>query len=736
VTAEEIGDGTAGVVVADARGERRGKLLRGCAYPWIAVRMLGQPDLQSPGAYSDKASITVKRDGGQPHPSVAFAVSLVYRPRLEFIPVLKFLRKNKRATWIRGTFAAIVLVFIFWGIGAGVGMMGERGDFAARVNDEEIDALRVARTYANMERMYRQIYKENLPPDLFKTLDLRSKAVDQLIRIALLRQEAERIGLQVGDAELAASIQGIPQFQSGGLFTKENYLATLRANQIPVGEFEDAQREELLVRKLDDVIGAGVHVTDAELREQFHLENDKVNLDFVRVKAADFADQVQPSDTDLQTYFDAHQEEFRIPERVRIEFLAYRPTHFQEQVPVSDTDVQDYYDLHRDEFAKPEEVQARHILFELSESAADDEKAKVRAQAQEVLAKAKAGEDFAALATQHSQDPGSKDKGGDLGFFTRGQMVPPFEEAAFTLEPGAISDLVESTFGLHIIKVEAKHAAETPTVEQVRPQIVDAIKQARAKDVAAERAGADRDQVVTGKATLESAGQAAGIAVEKPEPFARTELIAGIGREMKVIDAAFAASPDTVADVIETPTAFYVVRVVEKLPSRIPELGEARDDVVKAYRKQQSEALAKKKAEDLLEPLKQQGNLAAFASANQLTVEETGGFTRPGNFIPKLGTQPDLKTEAFKLAQEHPIAPAVYNANGDAVLIALKAIEPADDSQFAQQKDTLRQQAVERRKSAVSEQFLNELKKQARIEINPDVVASIGEGGTVPRSRR
>jgi peptidyl-prolyl cis-trans isomerase D len=652
--------------------------------------------------------------------------------------VLKFMRRNARATWVRFTFMAIVLVFIFWGIGAGVGMMGDRADVVARVNRDTIDPTHFRRAEANLERMYQQIYKDSMPPEMLKALDLPGKALDQLIRTSLLQQEAARIGLQVGDEELAESIQSMPVFQDGGAFLKERYLAVLRAQNPPIqpGEFEAAQRDDLLVRKIDDIVGAGVQVTDAELKEQYHAENDRVDLDFARVKASDFADQVHPADADLQTYFDAHQEDFRVPERVRIEFLAYKPAAFESEVTVSDVDAQDYYDTHREKFDKPEEVQARHILLNLGPNAKDDEKAKVRKQAEEILAQAKGGADFAELAKQHSQDPGSASKGGDLGFFKRGQMVPAFDQAAFALAPGQISELVESPFGFHIIKVEAKHAAETPTLDQVRSQVVDAIKQERSRDVAGNHARADRDKVVSGGGSLDAVGAANGVTLMNPPAFARTELIAGIGREAKLSDAAFASAVNDIPDVIETPGAFYVLRIAEKIPSRIPELATVRDDVDKAFHKQKTEELAKAKADGLLAALKQQNNFGAFAAANGLTVEQTGPFTRAGTYVPKLGTQADLKKAAFELTKDHPVAPAVYQATGDAVLAALKEIVPADDAKFEEQKDTLRQQTIERRRGLVSEQFVNELKARARIEINQDVLASLSETGTAPRRRR
>jgi peptidyl-prolyl cis-trans isomerase D len=644
--------------------------------------------------------------------------------------MLRFMRKNAQAPWVRVTFLAIVIVFIFWGIGV---VRGERAETVARVNGEIIEPTQYQRMYLNMERLYRQIYKDKVPPDLFKTLDLKGRAMDQLIRVSLLQQEAHRIGLRVGDAELAESIQAVPAFQDGGVFNRQRYFAVLRSNNIPVGEFEESQREDLLIRKMDDIIAAGVQVTDAELRDQYHLDNDKVTLAFVRVKASDFADQVHPTDADLQAYYDAHKENFRVPEQVRIEVLQYPPANFESKVKITDADIQDYYDIHTDQYEKPEEIRARHILFRLDPNASEQEKVKVREKAQQVLAKAKSGTDFAELAKQYSEDS-TASNGGDLGFFKRGQMVPSFEKAAFSLEPGQISDLVESPFGIHIIKVEAKHAAETKTLDQVRPEIVETLKKERARNLGDERANADRDKAIAGE-PLSKLAQEAGIQLETPAPFGRDDVIVGVGRQDQINKAAFAGGVGDVPDVVDTPDGSYLFRIAEKLPTHIPEFAQVRHDVDAAYRKQKTQEMAKAKADELLASLKQQGNMDAFAVAHQLTVEETTPFTRPGDYIPKLGTQADLKKAAFRLTKEHPIADSAFEVNGDAVLAALKEFEPADEAKFEQQKDTLRQQALDHRRTSVQEQFLNYLKSRAKIQINQDFLANVSDTGAVPRRR-
>ena len=637
-------------------------------------------------------------------------------------------------------FVAIVVVFIFWGMGGIVG--GERAQFVVRINKDAIAPAEFIRAYNNMLRLYQNVYKDNFKPELVKALNLKDKAVDQLIRANLMRQEAKRIGLGVDDAEVRDAVASLPTFQEDGRFNKQLYLRVLQANRISPGEFEDSEQEELLVKKLQDLVLAGVHVSEAEVLDRYRIDNQKVNLRFIKLDAAAFIPEVQLTDQDVQAYYDKNRETFREPDRVRIEYVLYTPDKFTGEAQVSDAEVQQYYDEHIAEYEKPEQVHARHILFLFAAKATAEDKAKVRERAQEVLAKVKAGEDFAALATQYSEDS-SAAQGGDLGSFTRGKMVPPFERAAFALAPGETSDLVESPFGLHIIKVESKEAAHTQPLDEVRAQIADKLKQEKARELASGRAEADRAKVAGGEALADIA-QAAGLSVATPAPFAQTDVIAELGRNPEVNKAAFAAPAGEVGPVVDTPNGFIVFRVAEKLAAHVPELSVIRDRVETAVRNERAQALAKSTAETMLSELQKNPDIDAVAKAHgaeahdakahgakahNTKVEETGGFTRKAASIPSLGSVPELKKVAFQLTPEKPVAPAVYNVAGSSVVAVLKERIPADEEKFQTDKADLIKEAEERRKSQVMEQFVNYLKAHAAIQINDEYLATVAESG-------
>jgi peptidyl-prolyl cis-trans isomerase D len=647
--------------------------------------------------------------------------------------VLKIIRRNASAAWVKVMFVAIVVVFIFWGIGSVVG--GQKAQVVARINDQIVDPADYYRTYNNLARMYQDIYKDKLQPDMMKNLNLKGQAMDQLVRSTLLQQEAQRLGLRVSDSELQNSIATVPAFQDNGHFNKELYLRTLRANNFTPGDFEDAQREELLTRKLQDLVASGVQVSEAEVKDRYRFDNEKVNLSFIKLEGAAFIPEVKLTDAEVQAYYDAHQDKFREPNRVRIEYVQYAPDHFTDKVEITDAAVQQYYDDHKIAYMTPEQVHARHILLKVSPDAAPEVKAQVRKKAEEVLKKVKAGEDFAKLAEKYSEDS-SAAQGGDLGTFPRGKMVPTFEQAAFALEPGQTSDIVESPFGFHIIKVESKDEARIQPLDEVRAQVVEALKQEKAHDLARAHAN-DAHTKVDGGATLASVAQGDGLSVTTPAPFAETETVPAGGRPL--VNAAFTVDAGALGPVVDTPQGFFVFRVTEKIAAHVPPLAEIRERVETAARAERADALAKSKAEALL-PEVQKSGLDTVAKANKLTVEETGPFTRVGGYIPNIGSAPELKKEAFQLTPEKPTTPAVYTVAGSSVLAALKERIPATDDDFAKQQEQLTKQITERRKQQVLEEFVNYLKARASVDISQDFLASVPDTGMPleggPRRRR
>ncbi|HYD49610.1 MAG TPA: SurA N-terminal domain-containing protein [Terriglobales bacterium] len=629
--------------------------------------------------------------------------------------MLKFLRHPGSARWIQIVLLfIIIIVFVFFG----VGMVGDRTQVVATVNDDPILLNDFNRAYRSMERVYREVYKTQFDENVARSLNLRGRTVEQLVRAKLLRQEAEDLGLAVSDQELRDTIASNTAFHRNGRFDSEVYRRVLGSagNRFKPSEFEELQREEMLVGKLQDLIVGGVHVSEAEARQRFDYENEKVVLRYVALTPENFLDQAQVSDAEVETYYNEHKEELREPERVRIDYAFYGHANFAEGVQPTPQEIEEYYNSHQDEFLQPEQVHARHILFRTDPTASAEDKAKVRQKAEAVLAQAKGGADFVQLAQQNSEDTSNAAQGGDLGFFPRGRMVPEFEQAAFGLEAGKISDLVETNFGFHIIKVEEKRAAGAEPLEQVRDRIAKKLQKERAEKVAGERANAAHQKITAGE-SLAAVAQADAIEAKTSLPVAAGETIPGFDHSGPMIEAALKTEANKLGPLLTTSDGVILFRVLEKIPSRVPDLAEIGDKARDAARKAKAAQIAKDRAKELLEQLKTSKDLDTIATAANAKVEETAPLIRAGGFIPGIGASPELKAEAFKLTAEAPVAPQVYELTGKQVLAVLKERVAADEAEFNEKKAQLMAQIEGQRRTEAINAFVAELMDDAEIEL-------------------
>ena len=334
-------------------------------------------------------------------------------------------------------------------------------------------------------------------------------------------------------------------------------------------------------------------------------------------------------------FYTNNTESFRIPERVRLHYVSYTPEDFETEASVSEEEVLDFTNTYKaDRFTEEKQVQARHILFSIADSASDERKADTRSTAQMILERARAGEDFAALAKEYSQDTGTASNGGDLGFFGRGRMVKPFEEAAFGMDVGQVSDLVETTFGFHIIKVEAIQPEHIRPLEEVADTVTEELLEQKSRTIAEKRAREDRNKIADGMTLLQFA-ESVGLEAEETPLVTQNETIPGLGHRPKLVETAFGQSPGQISGPVQVENTWFLVSLAERVPSRIPEFTVVQEEAEERYRSEQAERLAQEKADKLLTKLKETKDLASLAKAEAFTVEETGAFARRGGYYSK-----------------------------------------------------------------------------------------------------
>ncbi len=343
--------------------------------------------------------------------------------------MLTLMRKHAYSWGIRVILGLILLVFVFWGIGSG---RFNQIRPIATVDGQTVTSEEVAKEAEQLRKRYQQMYGA-LADTLLRVSNVRQQALDMIIQRRLIALEARRIGFVVSDEALRQTIEGTRAFQISGRFDFDTYQAVLRNNDMEPDQFEEMTRDELTAEFLRTMVEAGVVISDDEAHREYDRRNQKVSFDYVEFNADKFAPDIKLTDRQIEDYYKKNSEAFREPERVMIEFIDYDPALLGQKLKPADRDVEAYYKSDKGAYSHPEQAHARHILVSVADSATDKEKADAKARAEMILGQLKHGADFAKLAGQYSDDPGSKKNGGDLGWFPRGQMVKPFEDAAFKL---------------------------------------------------------------------------------------------------------------------------------------------------------------------------------------------------------------------------------------------------------------------------------------------------------------
>jgi peptidyl-prolyl cis-trans isomerase D len=529
--------------------------------------------------------------------------------------------------------------------------------------------------------------------------------------------EAQRQGITVSDEELARQILSIPGLQENGQFIGEaRYAQLLRSQNPPMtpADFEENVRRGMMIDKLRAALTDWMSVSDAEVDREFTLRNEKVKLQVVALTADAFRNQVTVSDADIAAHFESRTAEYRVGEQRKVKMLLVDRAQVQAKTIVPAADVQRAYNDNITQYQTPEQVRASHILF----SIAGKDEAAVRKQAEDVLAQVKAGADFAGLAQKHSEDPGSKEKGGDLDYFGRGRMVPEFEAAAFTLEPGQVSDLVRSQFGFHIIKVVDKKAAATRPFEEVRPQLEEQMKSERTDQQLAARAAELADRI-DDPADLDAVGKETGFPVTESDLFERDDPIPGLGVAPQVATAAFQLERGAVSEPITSPRGPVFITVTDIRDPYVPQLDEVRDRVREDAIRAKATELSRQRAAQIAASLRSAANFAAAAKAQGFEAKDTELIPRESP-LPDIGISPEIDKVAFTLPVGG-VSEPITTSDGTAIVRVVERDEVTPD-ELRQGKEAFRAELLNERRGRFFTAYMTKAKGRMRIEINDDVV--------------
>jgi peptidyl-prolyl cis-trans isomerase D len=632
-------------------------------------------------------------------------------------------RMRQHKAWLKWSLGLVVLAFVIFYIPDFLtGATGSQslGGAVASVEGQPITANDFRRTYEAQLEAYRNAYGANMNEQLLKQLGIDQQILQQMVDERAALTEAQRLGIHVTDEEVRQRILAMPAFQQNGQFIGDQmYQQLLRSQRPPMtpSEFEENVRDEITVDKLRTALTYWVAIPDKELEAEYRRQNDKVKLAMVTLTADSFRSDVQVSDAEVAAYFKEHAVDFTIPEKRKIKYLLVDVDAIRAKIKIAPADIQAAYNASIDQYTTPEQIRASHILF----STTGKDEAAVRAKAEDVLKQARAGADFAALARKYSDDTATAKLGGDLDYFSRGKMVPEFDQAAFALKVGEISGLVKTQYGFHIIKVTDRKPAVVKPLDEVKNQITDQLTLERAQAQASSLADTISGQIST-PADLDRIGRAQGLPVRESGYFARDEPIMDLGAAPEVAAQAFAMQQGQLAKNISTSRGIVFMTLTGIQASYVPKLDEVKDKVKDAVVLEKARALSTEKAKTIVDKLKAAPDFDKEAQALKLDAKDTDFVTRDQP-LPDIGASPKVDEVAFSLAKGAVSDPITTDA-GTTIIKVLDKVE-TNDATFQAQKDGFREQLLEDRRNRFFTAYMNKAKQTMRIQIDPDAVKTI-----------
>jgi peptidyl-prolyl cis-trans isomerase D len=559
----------------------------------------------------------------------------------------------------------------------------------------------------------RQSFGNNLSDELIQTLQLRKRALDQLVDRVLMLQAAEKLKIQVSDEELSQTIRNISAFQTAGVFDNRRYLNTLSRTKLPPETFEEQQRELLIIDKLQTFIAGNIKVSDIEAQQWYEWNNTEVDLDYVLLEPGQFKN-IEPTADEIRDFFDQHKETYKTDPEIKVRYLYLKPGDFEAKVTVAEEDIRDYYENNPEKFKNPKTVNARHILIKVDQNAKPEDVESARQRAEDVLKMAKEGRDFATLARQYSEGP-TKTKGGDLGTFRREAMVKPFADKAFSMKAAEISDSVRTRFGWHIIKVEKINPAKTRSLDEAREEIQKTLKAERSRNLAYDEAEAVYDATFEGQ-NLANIAQERDLKILTTEFFTQKNPPKEIKNAARFASAAFNLPINEISDVQGFGDGYYLMEVVDKVPSKVPELKAVEDTVKKNVIKEKQDAKALAEANTFLAELKNGQPFVTVSQKFKLAPKKTGFFKR-NDSIPTIGYEAEIARTAFKLSDHNQLpGEPIKGQKGYYVFRFRKRQEPALNG-FEKEKTAVKERLLQQKTFKTIEAWLNRIKSESQISI-------------------
>jgi peptidyl-prolyl cis-trans isomerase D len=580
-----------------------------------------------------------------------------------------FVHQKKRIVQIILALAA--LPFLFWGIESY--RSGEGDDYLALAAGEKIQRQEFDQALRNQQESMRATMGESFNDSMLENPAVKTAVLEGLIQQRLLKHEAARVGLAVPDLQLIEMIQNISAFQEDGNFSKQRYEELLRAQGMSPRTFEARVRQELMRQELIAPYAEHGFVPATVAVSVMRLSDEKREVSLAKVSPEQFLSQVKPDDSAIKAYYDSHQAELQSPEQVKVEYAVLSQDELARQIRISEDEVRKYFDEHKSEFGGTEERRASHILISAPSSASSEEKSAARAKAEQLLAQARqAPQKFAELAKQNSQDPGSAIQGGDLGFFARNSLVKPFEDVVFQMKMDEISDVVETDYGFHIIKLTGIKEAKPIDFSEVKSRVEEELKNQKSAKSFTEMAESFSNMVYEQSDSLQPAAAKFNLQVQQSDWLTRNDTKSPYFSNPRLMEAIFseeAVKNKQNTEAIEvSPNTLVSARVIDYRPASVPPLAAVREKISGIIARKAAEEAAVKEGKEKLSQLQAgKTGLVNWEGAEQISRIE-----------PK-GLDPETLRAVFKVETARlPAYTGVVSPEGGYTLIRITGIfEPA-----------------------------------------------------------
>ncbi len=615
--------------------------------------------------------------------------------------------------------AGSMLIYLIPGGFGGSGISSE--SVIAVVGSDKVTETDVQRQIAMVTRG-----QANLPKGILAMYIPR--IVEQLVEQKALAYKAKEMGLTISNDELADAIEAGFAAQMGGTFDKVRYEQALAQQGMTPTAFESQQRDSMLASRLDNLERQSMVVSDADARAEYQRKNLKVGLQYVAIDKTAFTSKVSGDPAMVKAFFDKNRQLFQVPEKRSYELIAGSDADYMQAAQVPETQLQKDYQDGIDSFRTPERVRVRHILIK-TQGKPKEEAPILRAKAEQILKQIQGGANFGDLAKKFSEDPGSGQKGGELGWVTRGQMVPNFEKACFSLKPGELSGIVDTEYGYHIVQTEERQEAHTQTYDEARPQLLLEAK----KQVAAEMLRKNMD--LAHSDVVKNPGQAAAIAAKyglrdiKQENVPNGAPLPELPGDSTLANAVRVAAKGTITEVFpddkEGKSGFALILNVAQAHNA--DFNDVQAEVTQRYTASEADRLAQNAAKEAADAARKGESLESIAKRFGTTVKTAAPFAIDGA-AEGIGSGTQLAA-AFKANVGDIIGP-VLTGTGQFVCKVSEKV-PADMNQYAAGKSAI-MQGLEQSKLQVQEplfrdSIVNDLKKRGKIKMNDAAIGHLIE---------